>query len=151
MKRLNLPTYSFNIKSEGERSLIFDPCRSKWVVLSPEEWVRQNILKYFTDDLSYPPGLIATELPILLNQRVRRCDIVVHNRKGEAVMIVECKAPEIMLSQKTFDQANQYNWALGVPFLLITNGLNHYCLERVEGQFKFRTAFPSYEEIDSQS
>ena len=151
MKRLNLPTYSFNIKSDGKRRLIFDPCRSKWVSLTPEEWVRQHIVRYFTEELDYPQGLIATEMAIDLNSRLRRCDIVVHNRKGSPAMIVECKAPGITLSQNSFDQVNQYNWALGVPFLVVSNGIQHFCLERQNEAFIFRDSFPGFDQLDSQS
>jgi hypothetical protein len=151
MKRLNLPTYSFNIKSEGERQLIFDPCRSKWVYLSPEEWVRQNLLKYLTEDMKYPAGLIATEMSIKINSLDRRCDIVVHNRQGIPVMIVECKAPEVKLSQETFDQANNYNWALGLNFIIVTNGMRHFCLEKEGDHFVFRDSFPDYDDLDFQS
>lgn len=150
MKRLNLPTYSFNIKSENGRRLIFDPCRSKWVVLSPEEWVRQNFVKYLNDELKYPLGLIATEMTITLSSRKRRCDIVVHNRNGMPAIIVECKAPEVNLTQSSFDQANNYNWALGVPFIIITNGILHYCLESTGGAFVFRQSFPLFDQLDSQ-
>ena len=151
MKRLNLPTYSFNIKSENGQSLIFDPCRAKWLVLTPEEWVRQHIVRYLSDDLDYPLGLIATEMAIALNTRLRRCDIVVHNRSGNPALIVECKAPGIVLSQATFDQANQYNWALGVPFLIVTNGITHFCMERIDNTFVFRKSFPEFDYLDSQS
>ncbi len=151
MKRLNLPTYSFNIKSEKDSHEIFDPCRSKWVVLTPEEWVRQNIIKYLTEELGYPIGLIATEMSIKLSSRIRRCDIVVHSRDGQPVLIVECKAPEVSLNQNSFDQVNRYNWALGVPFLIISNGLVHFCLERKGDSFFFRKSFPDFDYLDSQS
>ncbi len=151
MKRLNLPTYSFNIKSENDSRVIFDPCRSKFVSLTPEEWVRQNIIKYLSEELGYPLGLIATEMTIKLSSRIRRCDIVVHNRNGLPVLIVECKAPEVNLSQASFDQVNRYNWALGVPFLIITNGLVHFCLERQEDSFVFRKSFPDFNHLESQS
>lgn len=151
MKRLNLPTYSFNIKSENDRRLIFDPCRQKWVVLTSEEWVRQHIVRYLCDDLNYPLGLIATEMAIVLNSRVRRCDIVVHNRKGLPAMIVECKAPAVNLNQASFDQANQYNWALGVSFLVVSNGLKHFCMERIDNSFTFLKSFPDFDHLDSHS
>ena len=151
MKRLNLPTYSFNIKSENGRRLIFDPCRSKFVHLTPEEWVRQHIVLYLSEELNYPMGLIATEMAIALNSRLRRCDIVVHDRRGAPAMIVECKAPAVTLSQASFDQVNQYNWALGVPFLIISNGIQHFCLERKENAFFFRKSFPDFDYLDSHS
>ena len=148
MKRLNLPTYSFNIKSENGTQVIFDPCRSKWVSLTPEEWVRQHFVKYLSEELSYPISLIATEMSIKINSLSRRCDIVVHNRSGRPVLIVECKAPEIKISQSTFNQANAYNWALGLNFIIITNGVNHYCLENEDGKFVFRKNFPDYDALE---
>jgi hypothetical protein len=151
MKPLNLPTYSFNIKSENSSKLIFDPCRLKWVALTPEEWVRQNFVRYMLEELGYPAGLISTEMSIKINGMKRRCDIVVHNRSGLPVLITECKAPDVILGQSVFDQANSYNWALGVPFLVITNGMKHYCLESSEGKFKFRDNFPPYDLLDSHS
>ncbi len=151
MKRLNLPTYSFNIKSENGRRLIFDPCRSKFVLLTPEEWVRQHIVLYLSNELNYPLGLIATEMAIALNSRLRRCDIVVHDRRGAPAMIVECKSPVVTLSQSSFDQVNQYNWALGVPFLIVSNGIQHFCMERKENTFFFRKSFPDFDYLDSQS
>lgn len=131
--------------------MIFDPCRSKWVALTPEEWVRQHIIRYLSDELGYPKGLIATEMAITLNSRLRRCDIVVHNRNGSPALIVECKAPSVGLSQASFDQVNQYNWALGVPFLIVSNGMKHYCLESKEGNFIFRENIPDFDYLDSQS
>ena len=151
MEALNLPTYSFNINSEAGSKLIFDPCRLKWVTLTPEEWVRQNFVRYMLENLGYPAGLISTEMAININGMKRRCDIVVHNRSGLPVMITECKAPEIGLDQSVFDQANSYNWALGVPFLVLTNGMKHYCLESRDGKFSFRDSFPSYDLLDNHS
>jgi len=151
MKRLNLPTYSFNIKSENDRKLIFDPCRAKWVFLSPEEWVRQNFVRYLVDELNYPQSLIVTEMSIKLNTQNRRCDIVIHDREGKPKMIVECKSPDVKLSQATFDQANNYNWALGLSFIIITNGLSHFCLERKDNKFEFRKNFPEYDQLGIQS
>ncbi len=153
MQRLNLPTYSFNIKSLDKGEQIFDICRKKWVALTPEEWVRQHLLHYFTTELNYPAGLVAIELSIRINGLNRRCDMVVFNRRGTPVMIAECKAPEVKLEQKTFDQVARYNLGFQVPYLLISNGMKHFCalLNQSEGDYRFLDSFPDYSVLDSHS
>ena len=153
MERLNLPTYSFNTKYEGERTLIFDIFRNRWVVLTPEEWVRQHMARYLADDLGYPASLILLEGSLNLNGMVRRCDLLVHDREGHPVMIGECKAPEVKISQKVFDQLARYNLSLGVGLLLITNGLEHYCLQSEPGTegYSFLPEIPQFGSLASQS
>ncbi len=153
MQRLNLPTYSFNIKSLDKGEQIFDICRNKWVALTPEEWVRQNLLHYFTTDLHYPTGLVAIELSIRINGLNRRCDMVVFNRRGAPVMIVECKASDVKLEQKTFDQVARYNINFQVPYLLISNGIKHFCavLDQSNRKYRFLESFPDYSTLDSHS
>jgi hypothetical protein len=153
VQRLNLPTYSINIKSFPEGEMIFDPCRNKWVSLTPEEWVRQNLLRYMLDDLQYPAGLVATEMTLRINEQTRRVDIVVFNRQGKAVLLAECKAPEINLTQKVFDQVSRYNWNLQVPYLVISNGLKHYCakIDRENNKYQFLDIIPDYTFLESHS
>lgn len=153
MKRLNLPTYSFNIKSEQGGQQIFDESRKKWVALTPEEWVRQHLISYLVHALGYPVSLIATEMSIRINGQPRRCDIVIYNRAAEPVMIVECKSPDVPLSQAVFDQAARYNWHMQVSYLLITNGLKHYCarIDRERRVFSLLDHIPNYEELLSHS
>jgi len=153
MQRLNLPTYSFNIKSLDKGEQIFDICRKKWVALTPEEWVRQHLLHYFTTELNYPAGLVAVELSIRINGLNRRCDIVIFNRKGVPVMIAECKAPEVKLDQKVFNQVARYNLDFQVPYLLISNGMKHYCalLDQSRRAYGFLDNFPDYSALDSHS
>jgi len=153
MQRLNLPTYSFNIKSLDKGEQIFDICRKKWVALTPEEWVRQHLLHYFTMELNYPAGLVAIELSIRINGLNRRCDMVVFNRKGVPVMIAECKAPEVKLDQKVFNQVARYNLDFQVPYLLISNGIKHYCalLDQASTAYDFLDNFPDYSALDSHS
>lgn len=153
MQRLNLPTYSFNIKSPEKGPLIFDESRKKWVALTPEEWVRQHLLNYFIRDLGYPIGLVAVEMAIRINGLNRRCDLVVFNRRGEAVLIAECKAPEVKLEQKVFDQVARYNLDFQVPYLLISNGLQHYCaeLDVKNKAYRYLDRFPDYSLLDSHS
>lgn len=152
MQRLNLPTYSFNIKSLDKGRQIFDICRKKWVAFTPEEWVRQHLLHYFTTELNYPVGLVAIELAVRINKLNRRCDMVVYNRKGLPVMIVECKAPEVKLDQKVFNQVSGYNLDLQVRYLLVSNGIIHFCarLNQAGGSYTFLQKFPDYSILDSQ-
>lgn len=127
MERLNLPTYSFNIKLKEQRKYIFDFIRKKYILLTPEEWVRQNFLKYLVDEKKYPASLIAVEKEFKLNTLSKRSDAVVYNKSGIPVLIVECKAASVKIDQKVFDQIARYNMKLNVEFLVVTNGLNHYC------------------------
>jgi hypothetical protein len=153
MQPLNLPTYSFNIKSEGERQMIFDVFRRKWYRLTPEEWVRQNFARYLTDELGYPAGLMMLEHNITHNGLSRRCDIVLFNRTGEPEILVECKAPDVVLNQKTFDQIARYNMVLGVQLLLVTNGLSHYCIRADTGGagYSFLADIPAFRPASDQS
>jgi hypothetical protein len=153
MQPLNLPTYSFNLKSLGEREWIFDVFRRGWYILTPEEWVRQNFARYLCDALGYPESLLLLEQKITHNTLTRRCDIVIYNRLGQPIVLVECKAPEIVLNQKTFDQIARYNMVLGVNILLITNGLNHYgiLIDPINSTYSFLKDIPSFRSIADQS
>lgn len=133
--------------------MVFDPCRTKWVSLSPEEWVRQNLLQYLIKDLKYPAGLVATEMTLQINKLTRRADIVVFNRSGTAVLLAECKAPDVPLSQDVFDQVARYNRNLKVPYLLISNGIRHYCarIDEKAGKYSFIDSIPDYSLLESQS
>lgn len=127
MERLNLPTYSFNIKFKEQRKYIFDFIRKKYVLLTPEEWVRQNFLKYLVEEKKYPASLIVVEKEFKLNTLSKRSDVVVYNRLGQPFLIVECKATNVKMDQKVFDQIARYNMKLNVEYLVVTNGLEHYC------------------------
>jgi len=127
MERLNLPTYSFNIKLIEQRKYIFDFIRKKFVILTPEEWVRQNFLRFLVDDKKYPASLIAVEMEFKLNNLSKRSDAVVHDKNGKAILILEFKAPDIKINQKVFDQIARYNMKFNVEFLIVSNGLDHYC------------------------
>jgi len=153
MQPLNLPTYSFNIKSLGEREWIFDDFRRGWYLLTPEEWVRQNFARFLCDALGYPSSLLLLEHQITHNNLKRRCDIVVYNRQGLPVILVECKAPEVVLNQKTFDQIARYNMVLGVNLLIVTNGLSHYCIEidPVGATYSFLKGIPPFRSDRDQS
>ena len=127
MKNLNLPDFDFRMRKSNNKTEIFDEFRNKFVVLTPEEWVRQNLLKYLNIEKNIPKGLMAIEKGLTVNRLKKRTDIVIYNRKGNPSMIVECKAPKIKISQDTFEQIARYNMTLKVDYLLVSNGLKHYC------------------------
>jgi type I site-specific restriction endonuclease len=129
MTELNLPPYKFNIRENGTRTEIFDAFRKKYVVLTPEEWVRQNFLQYMITEKKYPASLIIVEAGLKYNQLTKRADIVAYNKEGKAFLIVECKAPEVKITQDVFDQIARYNMTFKVKYLVVTNGLQHFCCE----------------------
>lgn len=149
MENLNLPTYSFKIKSELQRKLIFDSIRKKYVVLTPEEWVRQNFIQYLVNEKSYPSSLIAVEKKVDINLLPQRSDIVLYNNMAQPIMIVECKSAKIKITQDVFNQIARYNMKLRVPFLVVTNGLQHFCcyMDYEKKSFKFIQEIPNYNDI----
>ncbi len=148
MKKLNLPDYSFKFKEAGGKTFIFDSFRKKYVFLTPEEWVRQNFLTYLAVEKGYKRSLMVVEASLKYNRLKKRCDALIYNAKGERIMIIECKSPETDLSQKVFDQAVRYNYPLKVKYLVITNGLAHYCcqIDYESGQYSFLENIPGYSE-----
>lgn len=149
MEPLNLPTYSFKIKPDGQRKLIFDTIRKKYVVLTPEEWVRQNFIRYLNEEKNYPLSLMTLELQQRIHTARRRTDIIIYNTLGNPVMIIECKAPEVALTDKVFEQVAGYNFALKADYLVITNGLKHYCskLNHEQKTWEFLKDIPAYWEV----
>ena len=126
MKLLNFPTYSFRFKNSENKTYIFDEIRKKFIILTPEEWVRQNTLHYLIQDKKYSKSYINVEKLVKVNDINKRYDIVVYKPNGTIFLLIECKAPDIIISQKTFDQIAQYNLVLQADYLMVTNGLNHY-------------------------
>ena len=128
MDKLNLPTYDFKIQLNSlDKEEIFDVVRKTYVVLTPEEWVRQNILHFLHIERAFPYSLMAVEKGLKINDKEYRADIVIYNTNGQAIFIVECKAPGVKLTQEVFQQAARYNLHYKVNYLMITNGLQHYC------------------------
>ena len=146
MQKLNLPIYSIKLKKEGNKTLVFDPIRKKHIVLTPEEWVRQNFIQFLIQEKNYPASLMAVEMEINLLNTKKRCDIVLYNNKGLPHMILECKAPSIKISQDTFDQIARYNMTLKTDLLVVTNGLQHYvCMMDHQNQrYHFLKEIPNY-------
>ncbi|MFC2103977.1 type I restriction enzyme HsdR N-terminal domain-containing protein [Bacteroidota bacterium] len=149
MVRLNLPTYSFNIKLIEQRKYIFDFIRKKFVILTPEEWVRQNFLRYLVDEKKYPASLIAVEKEFKINKLPKRGDAVVYNRKGEPFLILEFKAPEVKVDQKVFDQIARYNMKYKVDYLFVSNGMEHFCckIDYKINKYVFLKEVPEFQEI----
>ena len=147
MYQLNLPTYNPSIKKEGGKVLIFDGIRKKYLVLTPEEWVRQHFIHYLVTELKYPKSLFRIEGSLTYNRLQKRSDILVFDRSGKPWMLIECKSPIIKLHQKAFNQAAVYNMTLGAKYLAVTNGMAHFCCESAApgGEAKFLERFPEFE------
>jgi type I site-specific restriction endonuclease len=146
MQKLNLPNYKFRFKSNENKTLIFDNLRKKYMVLTPEDWVRQHFVQFLIEEKKYPISLIALEKQLTLNNRKKRTDILVFNKEGSPDIIVECKAPKIKITQATFDQIARYNLKLKANFLVVTNGLDHfYCKMDFEKEtYIFLKEIPDY-------
>jgi hypothetical protein len=129
MQALNLPPYQFKFKETEGRLMIFDSFRKKYVVLTPEEWVRQNFISYLISEKKFPASLIAVEAGLKYNQLQKRADILVYDKQGGPLLLVECKAPEVKITQDTFDQVARYNMTFKVKYLVVTNGMNHFCCQ----------------------
>jgi hypothetical protein len=149
LKELNLPQYSFRITGKEGSDMILDPIRRKYVKLTPEEWVRQNFVQYLINVGKYPPGLLGIEVLFRLNKLKRRVDILVHDRSGKPVMIVECKEPDVRIDENVFEQIVTYNLGLKVPYIVATNGMVHYAckIDVEESKFEFLLVIPLYEEL----
>lgn len=150
MRDLNLPTYSFKIKSEQGQDYIFDPFRRKYVRLTPEEWVRQNFAAYLVNEKAYPSSRIITEKSLSFNKMAKRCDVLAYGSSGQPILMVECKAPEVKLRPEVFDQVAVYNLVFRVAYLVITNGLVHYCskVDFESRKISFLSEIPPYQDID---
>ena len=146
--RLNLPDHGVPTQTVRETPMVYDPVRRKYVRATPEEWVRQHVLRYLTHDLGYPAALIAVEKGFTFRGMARRADVVAHDRQGRPVLMVECKAPEVAVTQAAFDQVARYNTVIQARYLVVTNGINHYCcaVDRASGTITFLDAIPTFGE-----
>lgn len=129
-----------------------DELRKKYVVLSPEEWVRQHIVQYLINFKDYPKGLISLEKGLRVNDLLKRTDVLVFDSNTEPLLLIECKAPEVKITQEVFDQASRYNSVYKVKYILITNGLEHFCAEidHISSSYKFLSDIPSFNLITSK-
>ena len=148
--RLNLPPYAFRTSQKEGKSLIFDAFRHRWVRLNPEEWVRQHIIRYLVEEKHFPASLISVERSLRFNQQDFRADAVIFSTAGKPLLVVECKAPEVAVSQKVFNQIVRYNFEFQVDFLIVTNGMSHYCckIDKQNQTYDFLKEIPDYREIN---
>ena len=148
--RLNLPSYAFRTSQKEGKSLIFDAFRHRWVRLNPEEWVRQHFVRYLVEEKHYPASLISVERSLRFNKLEFRADAVIFSTAGKPLLVVECKAPEVAVSQKVFDQIIRYNFEFQVDFLIVTNGMFHYCckIDKQNQTYDFLKEIPDYREIN---
>lgn len=149
MFRLNLPTYEIKIAQRGNKQLIFDFLRRKYVALTPEEWVRQHFVHYLIEHKGYPAGLIGNEVELNVGEKKLRCDSILYNKVAQPQMIIEYKAPQIKLQQKTFDQISAYNLLLKVDYLIVSNGMQHICcrMDYENQKYCFLEDIPNYQEL----
>lgn len=150
MEKLNLPAYDFNLRHENGKDFIFDRFRKKYVMLTPEEWVRQSFARYLNEAKGYPASLMMTEQTLNFNKLVKRCDILIHKPAGKPAVLVECKAPGITINRETFDQIATYNVVFRVKYLMVTNGIKHYCclVDFNNAKVNFINEIPLYDELD---
>lgn len=150
MQGLNLPTYLFNIKSEGGRKFILDIVRRKYVALTPEEWVRQNFIRYLNEEKKYPLSLISVEASFPLYKTSKRFDILVYNRQGQPLAMVECKSPDVKINKEVFEQIIRYNLTYKLNILMVTNGLQHFCcrLNHAANMTEFLKEIPTFDSIN---
>ena len=149
MEKLSLPSFDFNIKESDGKTVIFDIIRKKYLVLTPEEWVRQHFVHYLINQLGYTKALISVEHGLKYNKLQKRTDIIVHDREAKPLVLVECKAPEHGLNQKVLEQAMMYNKTLKAEYIIVTNGLEHSCLkvDSIGRKIEFLSTLPFYKDI----
>ena len=144
--QLNLPDTVLKTKLVEGITQVFDVVRKKYFKLTPEEWVRQNFIHYLNIEKNYPMGLMRVEKMIKYNNLQTRADIILYNKEGNPTMIVECKAPNVKITQEAFNQIAKYNFKLQVPLLVVTNGIQHFCckMDYKTSEIKFLEEIPSY-------
>lgn len=147
MQKLNFSDYSFRFKNSENKVSVFDEIRKKFIVLTPEEWVRIHVVQYLIQEKNYPKSLINVEKLIKINTISKRYDIVVYQPNGEIFLLIECKKPDVNISQLVFDQIARYNLTLKAKYLMVTNGLNHYfCqMDFEQERYVFLKDIPDYE------
>lgn len=146
---LNLPGTAVRTKEEENTIKVFDPLRDKYVVMTPEEYVRQHFTAWLRNERHYPASLMANEIGIEVNGMKKRCDTVVFNPDGSPLIIIEYKAPEVVVNQTVFDQIVRYNMSLRAKYLIVSNGLNHYCcvIDYDRHTYNFIPSIPDYQEL----
>ncbi len=149
MLPLKFPSYDFKVQDRGGSAVVFDAVREKWIPLLPEEWVRLHTVQYLIKEKGVPAGLIGIEKAFKYKGMQRRADVIVHDRQGRPVLMVECKAPSVKIDQSVFDQVARYNLVIHARYLFVTNGLQHYCCEvdREKKAYTFLEDLPDYTQL----
>lgn len=147
MHQLNLPEYDYKVKREHNKEYIFDVIRKKYLVLTPEEWVRQHVVSFLINHKHFPKSFIVIEKGLVFNEMQKRADVLIYNQQLQPLFLVECKAPHVKISETTFEQIARYNMVFKVPYLLVTNGMNHYCckIDFENESYTFLEDIPDYE------
>ena len=146
---INLPSYEIKLREKNGKREIFDFLRRRYVALTPEEWVRQHFVHFLVEHKGYPKGLLANELELRIGEKRLRCDTLLYNNVLQPQMIIEYKAPDISITQRVFNQITAYNMLLHVDYLVVSNGLQHYCcrMDYEHGTYEFLTDIPCYGEL----
>ena len=149
MYELNLPKYGIKIKNDKGHQSIFDVLRRKYVALTPEEWVRQHFVHFLIEHKEYPKALMANEIQLAIGNKKLRCDSVLYDRTLRPRMIIEYKAPTVNITQKVFDQITIYNMLLHVDYLVVSNGIKHYCcrMDYANQKYLFLEDIPDYQNL----
>ncbi|MFV0365224.1 MAG: type I restriction enzyme HsdR N-terminal domain-containing protein [Mangrovibacterium sp.] len=149
MHELNLPKFDFRTKTEGDKCYIFDEIRRKFIVLTPEEWVRQNFIKYLVQHLDYPGSLMNIEGGLKLHGNSFRADLLVYDKRANPLLLIEFKAPQVKITQEAFNQIARYNIIYRVPYLVVSNGMQHYCcrVNFEKNNYTFLNEVPKYGEL----
>ncbi len=149
MNQLNLPPYAIRVKEENGHKQIFDFLRRRYVALTPEEWVRQHFVHFLVECKGYPKGLLGNEIELRVGEKKLRCDTLLYNKELQPQMIVEYKAPDIEITQRVFNQITAYNMLLHVPYLIVSNGMQHYCcqMDYASRRYTFLRDIPDYNSL----
>ncbi len=150
MLELNLPHADIRLEHRNDRLYIWDYVRLRWILLTPEEWVRQHFTHWMVESLGYPLARMAHEISLEHKGQQRRADAVFYDITGKPLVIMEFKAPHIAITQKTFDQISRYNMVLQVPYLIVSNGMQHYCCHIDKEKVTFLRSIPRHEDLPTQ-
>lgn len=149
MQALNLPAWPFKIVKDNGKYEIFDPIRRKYLILTPEEWVRQHFIRFLVDHRGFPAGLLRTEVQVKHHQRTGRYDALFVDRTGKPFILIECKAPTVPITDETFAQISRYNIGLQAKYMLVTNGMDHFFgkVDHETGRLVFMDDLPQYDQL----
>lgn len=149
MQKLSLPNFEFSVKKIDNAPYIFDEIRKKYVRITPEEWVRQHIVKFLIQYKKYPQSLMKLEVSLKMYGLHKRADIVCYNSQGQPLLVIECKAPDVAINEHVFQQISRYNIVLQAPYLFVSNGLSHYActIDFVSKTYAFLQEIPEYESL----